>query len=282
MVSVAGSDLARDEAADFPLPPSRAALAWRDLASGFAKSWMWTALAVQDVKLRYRGSALGPFWLTISTAIMVAAMGLIYARLFHTTTAVYVPYLTLGLVVWQFLANTIVEGCDTFIRQQSVIQQVPIPFSIQAYRLVARNFIVLAHTIVIVPVVLAIWGIAPGWRLLEVIPAVALLAVNGVWISLLLGLVSTRFRDVPPIVSSFLQVVFFLTPAIWPIDALGEWRGVATWNPLFAAIDVVRSPVLGAAPAESSWFLLIAWTVLGSLVTFALFARFRSRIAYWI
>jgi lipopolysaccharide transport system permease protein len=57
---------------------------------------MWTALALQDMKIRYRGSLLGPFWVTISTLVMVVSMGLVYSHLFHTTPIAYMPYLGLG------------------------------------------------------------------------------------------------------------------------------------------------------------------------------------------
>jgi ABC-type polysaccharide/polyol phosphate export permease len=276
------SEAEHDGAANWPAPPSPAALAWRDLADGFAKSWMWAALALQDIKLRYRGSLLGPFWLTISTLVMVVAMGLIYARLFHIDLASYLPYLTLGLIVWQTLSTTIAEGCDTFVREQNIIQQVPIPFSIHAYRNVCRNFIVLAHNFIIVPFLLAVFAIPVDWRVLEIIPGLVLLAVNSLWISILLGLVSTRFRDLPPIITSVLQILFFVTPIIWPIELLGNWQGIAALNPVFAAIDVIRAPLLGAATAGSSWPVLLLVTVLGCGATFAIFARFRTRIAYWI
>jgi hypothetical protein len=58
---------------DLPAPVSRTAAAWADLVEGSCKSWMWSAMAMQDIKLRYRGSVLGPFWLTISMVIMVTA-----------------------------------------------------------------------------------------------------------------------------------------------------------------------------------------------------------------
>jgi ABC-2 type transport system permease protein/lipopolysaccharide transport system permease protein len=282
MVSVAITEVDPDSAAEWPPLPSRAALAWRDLADGFGKSWMWAALALQDIKLRYRGSVLGPFWLTISTLVMVVAMGLIYGRLFHMDTTTYLPYLSLGLIVWGAFSSMITEGCETFLREQSVIQQVPIPFSIHAYRNVCRNFIVLAHNLVIVPIGLVAFAIPVTWHSLEIIPGFLLLAINGVWISILLGLISARFRDVPPIVASFLQVLFFVTPIFWPVEMLGDWQAIATLNPLFAAIDVVRAPLLGVPTAESSWLVLLLMTVVGSGVTFAMFARFRTRIAYWI
>jgi len=282
MVSVAISEVEPDGAAEWPPLPSRAALAWRDLVDGFGRSWMWSALALQDIKLRYRGSVLGPFWLTISTLVMVVAMGLIYGRLFHVDTANYLPYLALGLIVWGTFSSLITEGCETFLREQSVIQQVPIPFAIHAYRNVCRNFIVLAHNLVIVPIGLVVFAIPVNWHSLEIIPGFLLLAINGFWISILLGLISARFRDVPPIVASFLQVLFFVTPVFWPVEMLGDWQAIATMNPLFAAIDVVRAPLLGVAPAENSWLVLSLMTVLGCGVTFAMFARFRTRIAYWI
>ncbi|HYZ41561.1 MAG TPA: ABC transporter permease [Stellaceae bacterium] len=282
MVSVVGSEARGDAAASFPDAPSRAAAAWRDLAEGAARSWMWTALALQDIKLRYRGSMLGPFWLTISTVVMIGAMGAIYSSLFHMDVATYLPYLTIGLVIWQFISTVITEGCETFLRAESVIQQIPIPFSIHAYRSVCRNLLVLAHSCVIIPIVLTIVGQPISWRIVEAAAGLALLAINAFWVSVLLGMVSARFRDVPPIVGNFLQVTFFLTPVFWPLDAVGSWKPILALNPLFAAIDVIRAPLLGTSAVASSWPIVSAVTGLGCAITLALFARFRTRIAYWI
>jgi ABC-2 type transport system permease protein/lipopolysaccharide transport system permease protein len=282
MVSVASTEVEPVNAAEWPAPPGRVALAWRDLAGGFARVWMWSALALQDIKLRYRGSMLGPFWVTISTLVMVIAMGVIYAQLFRMETDTYLPFLTVGLIVWQLLSGMITEGCDTFLREAATIQQVPIPFSVYVYRNVCRNFIVFAHNLAIVPFGYLIFPLPIDWEILAIIPGLLLIAINGAWISLLLGLVSTRFRDVPPIVASFLQVLFFLTPIIWPPELLGHWHPVAAFNPLFAAVDVVRAPLLGVPIAPSSWIMLLSVTTVGCAIAFAVFARFRSRIAYWI
>jgi ABC-type polysaccharide/polyol phosphate export permease len=265
-----------------PAGSSRARIAWRDLAEGAARRWMWAALALQDIKLRYRGSILGPFWLTISTVVMVVAMSAIYSTLFHMGAAAYLPYLAIGLVIWQFISTIITEGCDTFLRAESVIQQVPIPFSIHAYRAVCRNLMVLAHSFVIIPIAIFIFGPAISWRVVESVAGLVMLAINAVWITILLGMVSARFRDVPPIVGNFLQVTFFLTPVFWPIEAVGAWKSILALNPLFAAIDVIRAPLLGTVAVPTSWTIVLASTVVGCAVSFLLFARFRARIAYWI
>jgi ABC-type polysaccharide/polyol phosphate export permease len=283
MAFIASSSAEQDDATTFwPAPASRMSLAWRDLLDGSRKPWMWNALALQDIRLRYRGSLLGPFWLTISTLVMVVAMGVIYPLLFHMEVRSYVPYLAVGLIVWQLLSSLINEGCDTFLREQSVIQQVPVPFSVHAFRCVCRNFLVLAHNLVIVPIGMLALGLSVSWATLAVIPGFALIAVNGIWISLLLGMVSARFRDVPPIVASFMQVLFFLTPVMWPVEAVSHSHPIVNLNPFFAAIDVVRAPLLGVPTAPTSWPILLLLTILGSALGFLFFARFRTRIAYWI
>jgi ABC-2 type transport system permease protein/lipopolysaccharide transport system permease protein len=267
---------------DLPRRASRAAAAWADVVEGMAKSWMWSAMAMQDIRLRYRGSMLGPFWLTISMVIMIAAMGLIYARLFNMEITRYLPFLTVGLVIWNFVSTVIIEGCQTFLSAQNVISQVRMPFTVHAWRTVYRNLIILAHNMVIVPFVLVIFGVPVGWDVVIIVPALAILTINGLWVSVLLGMISARYRDVPPIVMSLVQVIFFVTPIFWPPEALGVWMQALPLNPLFAAIDVIRAPLLGQAPLTYSWPVLLVVTVLGSLGTFALFAKFRSRVTYWI
>ncbi len=282
MVAFTGTETEDDDAFEWAPLPGRSVQAWRDLVEGLKRYWMWTSLAFQDMKIRYRGSLLGPIWVTISTFVMVVAMGLIYSHLFHSSTDSYMPYLGLGLIVWQLISSLITEGCQTFIGAEAIVQQVPVPFSIHAYRVVCRNLIVFAHNLAIVPIGLVVFQTPLDWHFFGAVAGCFVLAVNGVWITLFFGIVSTRFRDIAPIAASFLQVIFFLTPIFWPIDALGIYRPIAEFNPLFCMIDVVRAPLVGQPVEPYSWPVLLAATAIGLGVTFWFFAKFRSRIAYWV
>lgn len=271
------------EVAAAPDRTARMAAAVSDLVEGFSRSWLWMALAHQDMRLRYRGSLLGPFWQTVTTIVMIGSMGFIYAKLFHTPLETYLPMLTVGLILWQFISGMIIEGCTTFFSAQGIIQQVKLPFSLHVYRLVYRNLLVLAHNFVIVPIVLVLFPQPIAWlRLIAVLPAMAFILLDGVSLSFLLGMISARFRDVPPIVASVVQVVFFVTPIFWSADALGPYRAWAELNPIFAAIDVVRAPLLGQPTAAHSWQVLTAVSVALGAAGFAFFARFRARIAFWV
>lgn len=265
-----------------PATPNRGRLALRDFASGMSQHWLWRAMAMQDIVLRYRGSVLGPLWLTFSTAIMIAAMGFVYSQIFHLDPERYVPFLTLGLLIWQFISSVITDGCSAFMSVQHAIQQVRLPYTVHVLRSVFRNLLILGHNAVLIPIVFLMMGHGIGWDALMVIPGLILLCINGFWISILLGMLSARFRDVPPIVAALLQVVFFVTPVFWTVETLGKYRHIGDFNPLFAAIDVIRAPLLGEPCAPYSWQIVGIMTVGGLLVTAVFFSRFRSRIAYWV
>jgi ABC-2 type transport system permease protein/lipopolysaccharide transport system permease protein len=102
-------------------------------------------------------------------------------------------------------------------------------------------------------------------------------------VALLLGMVGARFRDVGPIVASMIQIVFFLTPIFWDARTL---HGHVVWllqaNPFFAMIEIVREPLMGNPVLLSSWELSGATLVVGWIVAFAFFARFRSRVPFWV
>ena len=157
-----------------------------------------------------------------------------------------------------------------------------LPLSVHVYRAVWRNLIIFGHNILIFVVVAVIFSIRPGWVGLLALPGLALLCLNGVWAGLLLGLVSARFRDVPQIVASVVQVAFFLTPIIWKPELLPDCALVLDLNPFFHFVELVRAPLLGRAPGLGSWLTVLGITLGGWLVTLAMYRRYRWRVAYWL
>jgi ABC-type polysaccharide/polyol phosphate export permease len=261
----------------------RTGRAWADLGAGIGRHWFWTALAWNDVKKRFAGSLLGSFWITINLALMVTALALVFAHPLRASLPQYIPYLTVGLVLWQFIQSTMVEAGQAFVGAGETIRTNPMPFSIQMFRLLWRNVLVLGHNMVVALAVLLAFGIRPGWMVLGALPALLLVAFILFWGSLILALLGARFRDVQQIVTGLMQLMFFLTPIIWMPSAIGPGRAwLVEINPLFALIDIVRAPLLGAAPEASSWPVAATVAAAVAAVGFAAFSAFRSRIPYWV
>ena len=122
----------------------------------------WT-LAWLDIRLRYRGSMLGPLWLTLSTGIMVGALGYLYAGIFHIDVHDYLPFLALSLVLWGFLGSVVSESCTAFTESEGIVRAVRMPFFLFAIRLLIRNVLVLAHNVLVIVVVFVVFRVWPGW-----------------------------------------------------------------------------------------------------------------------
>lgn len=261
---------------------SDAARALEDLAQGFRRWPLWSTLGWRDIRKRYRRSMLGPLWLTLSMAILVASLGLIYGTLFRLDPAAYLPFLAVGLATWTFIAAIANEGCTGFIELEPLIKNVRFPLSVHVLRLLWRNLIIFGHNMIIFVAVAAVFGVRPGAEILLAPLGLALLLVNAFWMMLLLGIVCTRFRDVPPIVASLIQLLFFITPVMWKPELLGDRTWLIAFNPLHHLVEIVRAPVLGRLPGWESWAAAALLAVAGWTVAFVGFARFRKRIAYWL
>ena len=114
-----------------------------------------------------------------------------------------------------------------FVANEGLIKQLPTPLSVHVYRLVWRQMILFAHNIVIYLVVAIIFPKPWSWADLSVIPALGLIVLNCVWVSLCFGILATRYRDIGPLLFSIVQLLFFMTPIIWNDDTLRQ-QGAGT------------------------------------------------------
>lgn len=265
-----------------PVPVSQEMLALRDIWEG-ARAWrLWMLLGWQDIRQRYRRSKIGPFWVTVSMGAMIGGMAFLYAGLFHTDVQEYLPALTLGFIIWGLIGTTVTENCRAFIDGESIIKQVRLPLSLHVYRVIWRNLIIFGHNVVIYIIVAVVFGIWPGWTGLFALPGLALICLNGVWVGILLGVLSARFRDVPQIIASVIQIAFFLTPIIWQPQSLPDRQWILEFNPFYYFVELARQPLLGQGSSMHIWGGALATTACGSLLAFLLYSRCRRRIAYWL
>ena len=255
----------------------------KDLGSGFMNWHFWGYLGWQDIRLRYRRATLGPFWVTLSMAIFVLALGAIYGKLFNMEVGVYLPYLTAGYLIWFYISTIVNEGCTVFIEAESYLKDAKIPLSIFIGRVIYRNFLIFLHNALVFVAIMIIFHVKINWNILLVMPALLLIILNAGWIVLLLGIISARFRDIAPVIQSLVQVLFFVTPIVWMPQTIGAAHHyIVKYNLLNYFLTAVREPLLGRSPSASVWLVLIITLAIGSLITFTLFTLKRKSIVYWL
>ena len=281
-MTLAGSE----PAGVLPSPPSmkeRLAAAREDLRRGFVDWRMWLLLGMNDIRQRYQRSRIGQFWITLSMLVTIVALGAVYSYLFRLSIQEYLPSLTLGMVAWALISAIVIDACHVFTGAESYLRQVPMPKSIFVHRMLVRNLVTFAHNIVIVPLLYLIFRLWPGWPILLVPVGLAIVIVNGFWIGLLVGTLCSRFRDLPQIVASGMQIAFFVTPVMWkPGQLPPRVAWLVDLNPLASLLALIRDPLLGAVPKTSAYLMGMGMILVGFAVTVPFFARFRARIVYWL
>lgn len=255
---------------------------FNDFLSGIRNYRVWWGFGWLDIKLRYRRTTLGPFWATIGFLAMGIAVSLVYSVLLNVSSADYLAYLITGLAVWTFVSGLVIESCYTFTSSTGLILERKLAFTTHALRLVARNLMLFGHNFVAVVCVLVFFRVpVTPWTLLA-IPGMAIILLNGLWASMLIGLASTRYRDLAQLVTLIVTLTFFVTPIFWKREMLSSRGFIADFNPLYHFIEILRAPLLGQAAAMTSWMVTLGITAAGLALTAVFFAIYLRRLPYWL
>jgi ABC-2 type transport system permease protein len=258
--------------------------AFGDLGAGWRQRSLWGYLGWQDIKQRYRRSVLGPLWISISMGVIATAMGILYGTLFGEPIHTFLPYVATGLLIWNFVSGCILEGSEVFIANEGLIRFLPAPISLHVYRLLWRQTLFFLHNLVIWLLLVIIFPQPLSATVLLALPAFLLLVINGLWCALLAGIIATRFRDIPPIIASLTQLLFFMTPIVWSYERLksNPLAAYVELNPVMHFVEILRQPLLGQPIVWRHWAVVGVITVVGCAVSLVCLRNYRSRVAYWV
>jgi ABC-type polysaccharide/polyol phosphate export permease len=254
-----------------------------DLLEGARRWYLWSLLGWHDIRQRYRRSIIGPFWITLSMGVLVAALGFVYSGLFKEDVSSLVPYLAAGFIFWGLISVAVNESCSAFTAAENVIRQTPMPLVVHVLRVIARNFVIFLHNLSIWAIVAVWFSIPPTWNTLLLVPGILIICANLAWLGLVLAIICARFRDVVQIVTNIVQIAFFITPIMWRPEYVERGRFLLVEaNPFHHLLAIGRDPLLGVAPGLDSWIYCGVMLVAGWFVAIAVFLRLRRYIPYWL
>ena len=256
----------------------------KELQSALLKWRVWTFLGEIEIKQRYNKTLLGPFWITGALAIFVGACSFIYGVLFKQDLAEYMPYVAAGYIAWAYISGYLTEACSVFILHENYINQLRLPILIYPLKVVWRLLLTLLHHAVVLFVVLfAFGGINPLGILLSLIGlltlSVALFSIGSIF-----AFYSVTNRDIPIVTISIFQILFLITPIIWPASALGKRMEIAYFNPFYHMVEVVRSPILNGFSNE--WLVHLSVTgflgLLGTIILIRVISLKQYQLGYFL
>ena len=227
---------------------------------------------------------LGPLWITLATAFFIGVMGYLWSALLNRDAQVFVPWFTIGISLWRFIAAVINGGAATFVKASAIIQSIPMPLSVHVYRIITNHLIIFAHNFAIIISVLFIFSVPVNFQTLLFFPGILIITATAVVVSMLLGLIGARYRDFPHTVTMIMTPAFFFTPVLWMPDMLkgSDRAGFALLNPFTHFLAVVREPLLGRVPTGLNYGVTIGILAVLILISLQLLSRKKTSVPYWV
>lgn len=230
----------------------------RDVVRSVRLWHIWIRLGMQDVRLKFRRSAVGVGWIFVNLAVLVSAIGFIYANLLGQDTREFIPYLTIGMILWGYLTSSIVDGGNAFVHSEGYIKQISLPIYVYVFRFFVSISMTTLIAMLAYVIVAVIYAVPLGAGTLLAIPGLLMVMFASLLLITIFAHLNARFRDVAHMASVGMQVLFYVTPVIFPAELLrrrSDLSFVVNLNPMYHLLEVVRRPLLSGAPADWQSYL---------------------------
>lgn len=253
-----------------------------DILEGFLAYEFAFRLAFLLLKNQYRGSMLGPFWITLSSAFFFIGLGIVYSILWKVDVLDFLPWLLTGFSTWIVISTTLTSSCSVFISSEQLMKRKKLPISVYVLRNVFTSCLFFLHQFPLMLVAIPISGSFNITTLAWLPFSFTVFVINTFFISVVLGFACARFRDLQQIVVTLLQLAFFLTPIIWVPDMLGQFEHWMYLNPLTSFVELIRAPILGEQISMKALLVSLSCTMLNGLCFFLLLAKYKNRVIFWV
>ncbi|SDR61064.1 lipopolysaccharide transport system permease protein [Rhizobiales bacterium GAS113] len=254
-----------------------------DLMDGLRQWRLCYLLATADMRRRFARSKLGQLWIMLSGAILVIALGAVWSFLWHQPIHDMLPYVAVSMMTWQLISGVVIESTTALPSSSNYFLNQYTSTSTIVYAVIYRNGCTYLLNMIFPLLICLFFDVSFTSYALLCIPGAVLLFVTFIWISFMTAILCARFRDIVQIVSSVMQIIFFVTPVLWKPELLpSEVSWIAELNPFAAMLSVVRDPLLGRPVSGIVWAAAFVLAFGGLIVTLPFFGRYRRRVVYWL
>lgn len=201
-------------------------------ARELARFWpVVTNMVVQELRVKYQRSVLGFLWTLVNPVLMMTTMAVVFSQVFRIEIKGYTLFLFAGMVPFNFLSATLTECALCIVQNEGLIRRIYLPKLIFPLVRTLINLVILLLSMVALFVLLKPLGAQFSWPMLLLPGVVALWAVFGLGLGLMLATLNTFYRDCSHLMTVFLQIWYFTTPILYEASQFGDRAWVFQLNP---------------------------------------------------
>ncbi|MGJ8663561.1 MAG: ABC transporter permease [Marinicella sp.] len=256
----------------------------KDIIEGYKRRRLWKKLAVLELKSRYQGAFIGAFWIVLALMIKVGMLSLVYSMVLNKDIKEYVMFLALGVLTWNFISAIIITSGTVFRKAANFLQQMDLPHSVFVYQNVYRELVsLLMYQMFAIPLVIIIKGFGfVGWVWMWAVLGYVIIALNAFFVSMWMGWLSVRYRDVQSVLASIVMVVFLITPVLWPPPFEFADSLYFQLNPFYHLLELIRAPILHAQVPVLSLYVSVGLLLINILLCLMFYRKVKNNLVLWL
>jgi lipopolysaccharide transport system permease protein len=255
--------------------PSRG---WFDLQ--LDEAWRYRGLLAtlvqRDIQVLYKQAFLGAAWAIIQPVFVVIIFTVVFGELMKVPTPAGIPYPIFAFAAvlpWNYFAEGLRRGANGLVSEGDIIRKVYFPRILIPLSGAIAPLLDFAIGLGVLLILMFAYGLTPSWHIVAVIPLALVAGLLGLAVSLWLGPINVRFRDVKHTLPFLIQVWMYASPVVYPLEIVPEqWRWLYALNPMVGVIEGFRWAVIGQGvpdlTAMGVSLVLIVVLLLGGLVFF--------------
>lgn len=241
------------------------------------------ALALKELKIRYKRSFLGFLWALLNPLLQMIVLALVFSTVMRIPIPHYAVFLISVLLPWTFFSQSLSYAADSIVGNADLIKKVRVPkivFPVAALTSNMINFLLSMISLVFIVLVLR-HPFYVTWLYLPV-PLLALTMIT-LGATFFFAALNVYFRDVSHILQILLQIWFYVTPIIYPIEMFGKYQWLFKLNPLIFALNGFRMGVYaGHLPTPQSILMSFVCGLTALIIGYAIFRRNQDQFVYYV
>jgi ABC-2 type transport system permease protein len=205
-------------------------------------------IAATEYRLKYGDSVLGYTWSVAKPLAMFAVLYTVFGRFFKLNVGFehYPLYLLIGIVLWVFFVDATSLGMTSLVSRSSLLRKLAFPHLVIPLSVTLSAAMTFVVNLLVVAVFVAANGVRPHLSWFWIPLLLIELFVFTLAIALVLAASFVRVRDVNQIWELVVQLLFFASPIMYPVDFLPPWaKPVAFISPVVQVMQDVRALVIG-------------------------------------
>lgn len=252
-----------------------------DVVRGFKLYHVWLYQAYYNLSAKYRRTIFGSLWIAGNMVFTSIAISLVWGGLWGKSLTEVLPYSLAGNLIGTMCLLPFYEGPDLFVGNSSMITNHAYPFTYYVLETVTQKLMLFVNNLIIYYIFMIVLHgpLIPNWT---VVPGLALVVTGLFFWGGLIGMLAARFRDLRYLLPNIGHILYFLTPIYWHYEMLKTNHWVADFNPLYALVSIIRTPLMGGLASGENWSASLLTVVIGAILWAIFFPMFRRRIPFWV